>query len=63
MDVDAKTKEIPFLKDRIYQLEMQVSILQEHLAGQGKKPRCEDCWKLLILGHTEVFQIPRRKVI
>ena len=30
-DVDARTKEILFLKDRVYQLEMQVSILQKHL--------------------------------
>ncbi len=28
-DADAKAKEILFLKDRVYQLEMQVSILQK----------------------------------
>jgi hypothetical protein len=38
-DLDARVKEILFLKDRIYQLEMQVSILQKHLRKKGKKPR------------------------
>ena len=38
-DVDAKAKEILFLKGRVYQLEMQVSILQKHLHKKDKKPR------------------------
>ena len=38
-DIDAKAKEILFLKDRIYQLEMQVSILQKHVNWKGKSPR------------------------
>jgi hypothetical protein len=37
-DVDAKAKEILFLKDQVYQLEMQVSILQKHLHTKGKSP-------------------------
>jgi len=61
-DADAKTKEILFLKDRIYQLEMQVSILQKHLHKKGKSPRYTVREKLLILWHLEAFQIPRRKV-
>ena len=40
-DVDAKAKEILFLKDRVYQLEMQVSILQKQVRKKGKKPRYE----------------------
>jgi len=61
-NVDAKTKEILFLKDRIYQLEMQVSILQKQVAKKGKKPRYDVRERLLILWHIEAFQIPRRKV-
>ena len=61
-DVDAKAKEILFLKDRVYQLEMQVSILQKHLHQKGKSPRYTVRERLLILWHMEAFQIPRRKV-
>jgi putative transposase len=61
-DVDAKVKEILFLKDRVYQLEMQVLILQKQLTKKGKKPRYEVRERLLILRHMEAFQIPRRKV-
>jgi transposase InsO family protein len=62
MDADAKAREILFLKDRIYQLEMQVSVLQKHLHRKGKKPRYSIRERLLILWHMEAFQIPRRKV-
>lgn len=61
-DIDAKAKEILFLKDRVCQLEMQVSILQKHRGKKGKKLRQEVRERLLILWHMEVFQIPRRKV-
>jgi len=61
-NVDAKAKEILFLKDRVYQLEMQVSILQKHLNKKGKSPRYSVHERLLILWHIEAFQIPRRKV-
>ena len=36
-DIDAKAKEILFLKDRVCQLEMQVSILQKHLHRRRQK--------------------------
>jgi len=62
VDVDAKAKEVLFLKDRVYQLEMQVSILQKQHAKKGTKPRYEVRERLLILWHMEAFQIPRRKV-
>ena len=61
-DVDTNAKKILFLRDRVYQLEMQVSILQKHLHKKGKKPRYEVREKLLILWQMETFQIPRRKV-
>lgn len=62
MNTDAKAKEILFLKDRVYQLEMRVSILQKHLIKKGKRPRYTVREKLLILWQMETFQIPRRKV-
>ena len=61
-DVDTNVKEILFLKDRVHQLETQVSILQKHLHKKGKSPRYSVHEKLLILWHMEAFQIPRRKV-
>jgi len=61
-DADAKAREILFLKDRVYQLEMQVSILQKHLGKKGQSPRYTVRERLLILWHVEAFQIPRRKV-
>ena len=39
MDAGAKDKEILFLKDKVYQLEMQVSILQKRIQKRQKKPR------------------------
>jgi len=62
MDVDAKAKEIFFLKDRVYQLEMQLAVLQKRAHKKGKKPRYEVRERLLILWQMEAFQIPRRKV-
>ena len=62
MDTDAKAKEVLFLKDRAYQLEMQVSILQKQINRRGKNPRYTVRERLLILWHVEAFQIPRRKV-
>jgi transposase len=61
-DIGARAREIVLLRDRVYQLEMQVSILQRHLHKQGKKPRYEVRERLLILWYVEAFQIPRRKV-
>jgi len=61
-NLDARVKEILFLKDRIYQLQMQISILQKHFHKKGKKPRYSVRERLLILWHLEAFQIPRRKV-
>ena len=62
MDIDDKNKEILFLKDRVYQLEMQLSILQKQLTKKAKRPRYEAREELLILWHIEAFQIPRRRV-
>ena len=61
-DADAKAKGIVFLRDRVYQLEMQVSILQKHLGKKGKSPRYAVRERLPILWPVEAFQISRRKV-
>jgi hypothetical protein len=39
IDTDAKAQEMLVHKDRVYQLEMQVSILQKHLYKKGQGPR------------------------
>jgi len=62
MDVDTKDKEILFLKDKVYQLEMQVSILQNRVKKRQRKARYTLRERLFILWHMETFQIPRRKV-
>ncbi|MFC1763267.1 DDE-type integrase/transposase/recombinase [Planctomycetota bacterium] len=62
MDVDEKDKEILFLKDKLYQLETQNSILLKHVNKHQKKPRYTLRERLFIIWHMETFQIPRRKV-
>jgi len=62
MDADTKDKEILFLKDKVYQLEMQVSILQKRIHKRQKKPRYTLRERLFILWHIEAFGIARRKV-
>ena len=62
MDVDTKDKEIIFLRDKVDQLKMQVSILQKGIKKRQKKPRYTLREKLFILWQMETFQIPRRRV-
>jgi putative transposase len=62
MDADTKDKEIIFLKDKIHQLEMQVSILKKRIQKRKKKPRYTLRERLFILWHIETFGIARRKV-
>ena len=62
MDIDTKDKEILSLKDKVYQLEMQVSILQKRIQKRQKKPRYTLRERLFILWHIETFGIARRKV-
>ena len=62
MDINERDKEMLFLKDKVYQLEMQVSILRKRIKKQQKKPRCTIRERLFILWHMETFQIPRRKI-
>jgi hypothetical protein len=53
VDADAKAKEILYLKDRVYQPEMQLAILQKQLTRKGTKPRYEVRERLLILWPIE----------
>jgi transposase-like protein len=62
MDADTKDKENLLLKDKVYQLEMQVSILQKRIQKRQKKPRYTLRERLFILWHIETFGIARRKV-
>lgn len=62
MDVDTKDKEILFLKDKLYQLQTQISILQKRAKKHQKKPRYTLRERLFILWHIETFGIARRKV-
>ncbi len=49
MEVDAKDKEILFLRDMVEQLQMQVSILQKRIKKKQKKPRYTLRERLFIL--------------
>ena len=62
MEVDAKDKEIIFLRDMVEQLQMQVSILQKGIKKKQKNPRYTLREKLFILWQMETYQIPRRRV-
>jgi transposase-like protein len=62
MDIDEKDKENLFLKDKVYQLENQLSILQKRDKKHQKKPRYTLRERLFILWHIETFGIARRKV-
>jgi len=62
MDTGAKDKEIVLLRDKVYQLKMQVYILQKRIKKKEKNPRCTLRERLFILWHMETFQIPRRRI-
>ena len=51
MDIEAKDKEILFLQDRVYQLEMENAILLKHVNKHQKKPRYSIRERLFILWH------------
>ncbi len=55
MDADTKDKENLLLKDKVYQLEMQVSILQKRIQKRQKKPRYTLRERLFILWHIETL--------
>ena len=66
--IDEKEKEIIFLREKVFELKTQVSILQKQLTKDGSKsnsnlnPKYTLQERLLIIWHMEYFQIPRSKV-
>ena len=62
MDADAKDKELLFLRDKVHQLQTQVTILQKRIKKKGKRPHYTLHERLFILFHLEAYQIPRRRV-
>jgi len=62
LEVDAKDKEIMFLRDMVEQLQMQVSILQKGIKKKQKNTRYTLREKLFILWQMETYQIPRRRI-
>ena len=59
-DADAKDKELLFLRDKVFQLEMQLSLLLKRTSKRNRRYTVRD--KLFILAYMETFQIPRRRV-
>ena len=62
MDADDKDKEIIFLRDKVNQQQMQITILQKGLQRKHTNKRYTLREKLFILCYMETFQVPRRRV-
>jgi len=62
MDINDKDKEIVFLHDKVYQQQMQITILQKGTRKKQKNPRYTIRERLFIICHMETFQVPRRRV-
>jgi hypothetical protein len=62
MDAYEKDKEIIFLRDKVYQQQMQITILQKGTLKKQKNPRYTIRERLFIICHMETFQIPKCRV-
>jgi len=62
MDADDKDKEILFLRDKVDQQQLQITILQKGLQKKHTDKRYTLREKLFILCYMETFQVPRRRV-
>ncbi|MBW8016751.1 MAG: DDE-type integrase/transposase/recombinase [Planctomycetes bacterium] len=62
MDIDEKDKEIIFLRDKNYQQQMQITILQKGTRKKQKNPRYTIRERLFIICHMETFQIPKCRI-
>ena len=62
MDITEKDKEILFLRDKVDQLKMQVSILYKGIQKKQNNHRYTIREKLFIICYMETFQIPRRRI-
>ncbi len=62
MDINDKDKENIFLHDKVYQQQMQITILQKGARKKQKNPRYTIRERLFIICHMETFQIPKCRV-
>jgi hypothetical protein len=62
MDADDKYKEIIFLRDKVYQQQIQITFFQKGLQKKQTNKRYTLREKLFIICHMETFDIPRRRV-
>ena len=62
MDADDKDKEILFLRDKVNQQQMQITILQKGLQKKHTNKRYTLREKMFILSYMEIFQVPRRRI-
>lgn len=62
MDVDDKDKEMIFLRDKVNQQQIQITILQKGLQKKHTNKRYTLREKLFILCYMETFQMPRYRV-
>ena len=62
MNADDKDKEIIFLRDKVYQQQIQITILQKGVEKKQTNKRYTLREKLFILCYMETFQVPRRRV-
>jgi len=62
MEVDEKDKEILFLRDKVNQQQLQITILQKGLQKKHTNKRYTLREKMFILSYMEIFQVPRRRV-
>ncbi|MHC4951417.1 MAG: DDE-type integrase/transposase/recombinase [Planctomycetota bacterium] len=62
MDINDKDKEIIFLRDKVYQQQMQITILQKGARKKQKKPRYTIRERLFIICHMETYQIPKCRI-
>ena len=61
MDADEKDREILFLRDTVYQQQLQIAILQKGLKKNGTGNRYTLREKLYIIHYMETFQIARHQ--
>jgi len=62
MNIDDKDKEIIFLRDKVNQQQVQITILQKGARKKQKNPRYTIQERLFIICHMETFQIPKCRV-
>ena len=62
MEIKKKDKEIIFLRDKLHQQQLQITILQKGLHKKRTNKRYTLREKMFILSYMEIFQIPRRRV-